>query len=319
MSVYTSVTPEDLQPLLEAYPLGALQSLTPVTEGLTNTIYFVTTAKGKYVLILVESQDTNHLPFLLSLMRHLHVRHIPCPLPLADNHQKVIHKLHGRPAFLITLLEGRSVKKPSPLHCSQIGDVLARIHLAGEGFHQQRSNPMCPQKWERLLTRVTPALQTTQPDTLALLRRTLKEASQTLFRQPLPLGICHADLFSDNTLFDNGVLTGVIDFDFACTERFIYDIAVTINAWCFSIKDGQFLPELFNAFMRGYRAVRALQPEEEAILPVALRAASLRFALTRLHDQIFPRTGLTITEKPPQEYLDRLAFHWDCNILKEVA
>ena len=122
-----------------------------------------------------------------------------------------------------------------------------------------------------------------------------------LNRRNIPVGVVHADLFPDNVLFENGQISGTIDFYYAGDDAWLYDLAVVANAWC-SEADGRFDRALVTALWDAYVATRPLQTGEDALWFPLLRAAALRFWLLRLDAIHFRRPG-TITQcKDPEEY-----------------
>ena len=311
MSVYTPITPEEMNQFLTGFECGHLIHLEEIQDGIVNSNYRVDTDQGNFVLTLTEdSVQGQGLPFTTAFMDYLSQKNIPCPRPVANRHGEIVGQLKGRPALLATRLPGASPTIPTPQQCRLVGEMLAQLHLAARDFPQTRPNPMRPEILERLLERLLPVYAN------AFMVNLLQEEMLYLLSQPypdLPQGICHTDLFPDNSLFQEDHLTGVIDFHFASHDRFIHDFAILINAWGFHA--GR--PDLnrLRALWQGYGSYRPLTGDEISCLHTALRGAALRFALTRLTDHLFPRSGLTVTRKPPEEYLDRLIFYkqtaWD--------
>lgn len=306
MSVYTPVTLAEASDFLAAYPIGPPLSLTGVAEGVVNTNYRLTTAQGRYILTLMEDpRQGEELPHIVALLNHLAGRAIPCPAPVHDRRGAAIGLLHGKAALLVTHLPGSHLLNPDPQQCRQVGAMLARMHLAAADYPAPlRPNPMGLERWRILLLDLAPLLD--RP-TAELLHEELAHTEAAFLPLPLAQGCCHLDLFPDNVLFDGAALTGVIDFHYAGAERLVYDLAVTLDAWCYR-PDGACQEAHWHALLAGYQRHRPLPEAERAALGDALRAASLRFALTRLHAQRLPRSGPEVTRKAPQEFLDRL--HW---------
>ncbi|MBF0137764.1 MAG: homoserine kinase [Magnetococcus sp. DMHC-1] len=308
MSVYTPLSVADLEPFLQGYAIGRPLRLEGILLGVDNSNFFLDTEQGRFVLTLVEdaiqARDMEHL---LRLTTWLADRHIPAPRPLPDRHGQLLHQIQSRTALLVTCLPGAHALAPTPAHCTQAGALLARIHLAGQDFPNPRPNPMGPPACRRLLERLQPVLARDDPTTLDLLTTELTTLEESFFRLDLPGGVCHGDLFPDNVLFADLVPVGVIDFHYACLERWLYDLAIALTAWGFDA-NGNHLPDQFAALEQGYQTVRPLTREENLWKNAASRAASIRFLLTRLRDQAFPRQGQTITHKSPAPYLKRLQF-----------
>lgn len=302
MSVFTTVTPDQLQAWLQRYPLGELLELKGIASGITNTNYFVTTSAGRYVLTLFEKNSADELPYFLDLMAHLADHGIPCPHPVANVDGHYLGALNGKPAALVSCLRGGSLETPNPVHCTEMGAVLARMHLAGQSFPQSMENPRGPHWWNTTAATVLPFLDGEQR---ALLEREL--AYQAEFRHlALPRGVIHADMFRDNVLFDGDKLTGLIDFYYACNDVLAYDLAITVNDWCVNA-DGNLDEARFQAMLNGYHAVRPLIEAEREAWPALLRAAALRFWLSRLYDLHHPQPGELTHAKDPEHFRRILA------------
>ena len=294
MSVYTSVSRSQLSAWLGRYDVGALRSLRGIAAGIENTNYFVTTARGRFVLTLFEKLQPRELPFYLGLMTHLSARGIPCPRPVPDDAGRVFSELNGKPATLVSRLAGGDVTTPDPEHCTAVGAMLAQMHLAAADYAATMPNPRGLIWWRGAALEVLPRMPAAEA---ALLEHELDYQSQARL-DSLPSGAIHADLFRDNVLFDGRAIGGVIDFYFACTERLLYDLAITVNDWCIEA-DGALDPARTRALLRAYRAVRPLTPAEIDAWPTLLRAGALRFWLSRLFDLHCPRPGeLTFAKDP---------------------
>lgn len=296
MSVFTTVTFEQLSLWLRAYPLGELTDMQGIASGITNTNYFVTTSSGRYVLTLFEKNAAEELPYFLDLMAHLAERDIPCPRPVVKHDGASLSELNGKPAALVSCLRGRSLETPAPSHCAEVGRVMAAMHVAGQTFPAHMENPRGA-KWRVLMAvKVAGFLD---PEDHAMLGKEL--VFQTGFNTAhLPQGVIHADLFRDNVLFDGDVLGGVIDFYYACNDALLYDVAIAANDWCVT-EDGSLDGSLLEALLQAYHAVRPLTKAELAAWPGMLRLAALRFWLSRLYDKHFPQDGeLTYAKDPAQ-------------------
>jgi homoserine kinase type II len=296
MSVYTPVTPEELAPWLARYPVGALRSLAGLAEGIENTNYRVETDTGRYVLTLFERLPAAELPFYLELMSRLAARGFPAPRPLADASGRTLGELKGRPACLVSFLPGHPLLAPDAPACATVGRTLADLHLSAADLPSAPENPRGRRWWKEAAARVMPHLGREDAELLAEELR-----FQSLFRFPdLPRGVIHADLFRDNVLWAEGRVSGVIDFYFAGRDTLLLDLAITANDWC-AAPDGKLDPARAAALLAGYHARRPLTAIERGAWPVLLRAAGLRFWLSRLLDYHSPREGeLTYTKNPDQ-------------------
>jgi homoserine kinase type II len=305
LSVFTPVSESQLTAWLKGYSVGALAALEPVASGIENTNYFVTTSQGRYVLTLFERLPAAELPFYLELMAHLARHGIPCPAPIADLADRYLSVLNGKPATLVTRLAGASLENPGAAECGELGALLARMHLAGRSYGGYLENPRGPKWWRSAAQDVRGALD---PAQAALLDDEMRFQSQ--HRHPdLPRGAVHADLFRDNALFLGGRISGVFDFYFAGVDCFAYDLAVCANDWCLvdPARDRRLHEGKTLALLGAYHALRPLQGTEREAWPVLLRAAALRFWLSRLHDKHLPRPGELVKVHDPDHFFEILA------------
>tara|TARA_R110000868_G_scaffold202801_1_gene450598 strand:- start:9803 stop:10768 length:966 start_codon:yes stop_codon:yes gene_type:complete len=308
MAVYTEVADEELEAFLEPYGLGQLLSYKGIAEGVENSNFMLHTDKGIFFLTLYEKRvEVNDLPFFLGLMDHLAAKGIACPVPLHDRDGKALGELAGRPAALISYLEGVSVKRPQPRHCAAVGRALAEFHLAGRGFDMSRANSLSVLGWRPLFE----SSRAQADGVLAGLASDLENELDFLERnwpRDLPQGIIHADAFPDNVFFLGERFSGIFDFYFACNDALAYDLAICLNAWCFE-HDGAFNITKARALLQAYTEVRPLNADELAALPLLARGSAMRFLLTRLYDWLNRQPGALVSPKNPIEYVRRLRFH----------
>ena len=308
MAVYTEVPDEELEAFLAAYDIGALLSYKGIAEGVENSNYMLHTDKGVFFLTLYEKRvAAGDLPFFLGLMNHLAGRGINCPTPIRNRAGEMLGELSGRPAAIISFLEGVHVRRPQPRHCVEVGAALARMHLAGRDFALQRPNALNADAWGPLFDSCRAGADAVAAGLAAELDRELNQLARDWPRE-LPAGVIHADLFPDNVFFIGDRLSGLIDFYFACNDAFAYDLAICLNAWCFE-SDGAFNITKARALLQAYTQVRPLDAAELATLPLLARGAAMRFLLTRLYDWINHPPGAFVKPKNPKEYLTRLRFH----------
>jgi homoserine kinase type II len=297
LSVYTPVSEAELDEWLRNYSVGRLQALEPIKAGIENSNFFVTTTQGRYVLTLFERLPAAELPFYLDLMAHLARHGIPSPAPIADLSDQYLQRLNGKPAALVTRLPGRSLERPGAAECGELGALLARMHLAGRSYPAYLENPRGPKWWRLAAADLKPFLG---KEEVGLLESELAFQAQHRFPD-LPRGPVHADLFRDNALFENARISGVIDFYFAGVDCWLYDIAVCANDWCLDANFGLDRART-EALLAAYEAVRPLAPTEREAWPVMLRAAALRFWLSRLHDFHLPRPGMLVHAHDPEHF-----------------
>jgi homoserine kinase type II len=307
MAVYTDVSFEDLEKLLTEYDIGSPRSFKGIAEGVENSNFHLQTDRGGYVLTLYEKRvSADDLPFFLGLMEHLATHGIDCPQPVRNRAGKNSIVLNGRPAALLTFLDGVSLRKPDVMHCAQAGEALAKLHAAGAGFKPVRGNSLSVAGWKKLAADTRADADSVQAGLASLIDTTLDEMNA--WPTTLPSGIIHADLFPDNVLFTDGKISGLIDFYFACNDAFAYDIAIMLNAWCFE-PDGAYNITKGKSLLSAYRQHRELTVQEIQALPILACGAALRFLLTRLYDWLNPDPAALVRPKDPRDYVKRLRFH----------
>jgi len=308
MAVYTEVPDDELAAFIASYGLGALLSYKGIAEGVENTNYLVHTGKGPFFLTLYEKRVApQDLPFFLGLMEHLANAGLNCPTPVRDMQGRLLRELSGRPAALVTFLEGVWIRRPQPRHCGALGQAMASLHLAGRGFALTRANALGVAGWRPLYRRFQARADEIAPGLAATIEQELDHLERH-WPVDLPQGIIHADLFPDNAFFLGDRLSGLIDFYFACNEALAYDVAIALSAWCFE-SDHSFNVTKGQALLKGYQGARTLTAPERAALPLLARGAALRFLLTRAYDWLHTASDALVSRKDPLEYLRRLKFH----------
>lgn len=308
MAVYTEIGDDELRDFIAAYDIGAVLSCKGIAEGVENSNYLLGTEKGLFILTLYEKRvSPRDLPFFIALMDHLAHQDVACPTPVRTKDGAALRELCGRPAALVTFLNGMWPRRIEPFHCAGVGAALAGLHKAGESFAMTRPNDLGLCGWQRLYGACAPRADEVQVGLAAELHDEL-EALENAWPHDLPSGVIHADLFPDNVFFRDRTLSGLIDFYFACTDAFAYDLAICINAWCFE-PGGDFNVTKARLLVGHYRAERPLSPAEIAALPLLAQGSALRFLLTRLYDWLNQTEGALVRPKDPLEYLRKLRFH----------
>lgn len=301
MSVYTAVSAAELEAWLLRYAIGTLVDQAPIADGIENTNFFVTTTKGRWVLTLFERLPAEELPFYLNLMAHLARAGVACPAPVPDRTGALFSVLNGKPAGLTQRVEGAQIVAPDVPHCAAVGDALAHLHFAADSYRGRLTNRRGPGWWRQAARAVRPFLDDDQAALLATEQR-----FQTGFgKAAMPRGAIHGDLFCDNVLFAGNRVAGIIDFGFAATDFYAYDLAITVNDWCIArdgAERGALVPELVAAMIDAYQRVRPLSDTEREQWPSLLRAAALRFWLSRLYDLYLPRPGELVHAHDPGHF-----------------
>ncbi len=306
MAVYTEVRFQDADALLQRLGLGALTDLQGIRSGIENTNYYVSTAQGQWVLTLFERLPPDQLPYYLRLMQHLASHGIPVPAPQPAADGGLVHGIAGKPAAVVTRLPGSHRLAPDAPHCAQVGDMLARMHLAGASFELQQPHLRGMAWWQDTVPVVVPHLAPTQATLLQDELAYQQQVATSAAGAALPRGPIHADLFRDNVMFDDTAgpdrLCGFFDFYFAGTDSWLFDIAVCLNDWCADLASGALDEARAAAFMAAYQQVRPLTHTEVRLMPALLRAAALRFWISRLWDWHLPRDAALLQPKDPGHF-----------------
>ena len=308
MAVYTEIGDDELRAFIAAYDIGEVLSCKGIAEGVENSNFLLTTERGNFILTLYEKRVARgDLPFFIALMDHLAHHGVACPTPVRARDGAALRELCGRPAAIVTFLNGMWPRRIEPFHCAALGAALARLHCAGASFAMTRPNDLGVAGWRPLyeacagrIDGFLPGLGGELGEELALF--------ESSWPRDLPQGVVHADLFPDNVFFRDHELSGLIDFYFACTDFLAYDIAVCLNAWCFE-PDLSFNVTKARLLVGHYRAERKLDAAELAALPILARGSALRFLLTRLYDWLNQPAGALVRPKDPLEYVKKLRFH----------
>jgi homoserine kinase type II len=308
MAVYTDVAADELAEFLSEYDVGELLSYKGIAEGVENSNFLLHTSAGYFILTLYEKRVAKgDLPFFLSLMTHLALNGISCPQPIKNRKGEALSALAGRPAAIISFLEGIWPRKPNVAHCAGVGQALARMHLAGRDFPMVRENALSVSGWRPLFEAAAARADEVQHGLGAFVSAELDYLEGGVWPRSLPAGVIHADLFPDNVFFLGERLSGIIDFTFACNDMLAYDVAICLNAWCFE-SDCSFNVTKARAFLNAYSRERELSRAEQSALPLLARGAALRFLLTRLVDFLNVPKGALVRPKDPLEYARKLRF-----------
>lgn len=308
MAVYTDITDAELAAFLADFDLGAPLSFKGIAEGVENSNFLLETERGRFIVTVYERRvRETELPYFIDLMQWLAAREFPCPTPVAGRDGQALRRIRGKPACVVTFLNGLSVRNPTARQCQEAGRGLALLHQAGEGFAARRANDLGQPAWAGLFQGRETAAEGLRAGLSGEIAADLHALSRT-WPNELPSGVIHADFFPDNVFFSGERFAAAIDFYFACDDALAYDLAICLNAWCFH-SDGAYDLSRARALVAGYEGVRALSPAERAALPVLARGAAMRFFLTRLIDWERGAAGALVRPKDPMEYEKKLAFH----------
>lgn len=308
MAVYTEVSADDLSEFVADYNLGAVLTFKGIAEGVENSNYMLQTEGGNFILTLYEKRvKVEDLPYFIELMDHLAARGITCPQPVHDREGRALNTLCGRPAAMVSFLNGISLKRPSAIHCGEVGRGLAELHKAAADYKGYRANALSLAGWKDLAAKAAPGSDTVATGLEKIISEELVFL-ESVWPQDLPTGVIHADLFPDNVFFLGEKLSGLIDFYFACNDALAYDLAICINAWCFE-PDGAFNATKARQMVANYIKERPMSDAEIAAFPILCRGAALRFLLTRLFDWRNQIEGALVRPHNPIPFLERLRFH----------
>jgi homoserine kinase type II len=318
MAVYTDVPDDELRQFVGEYDIGEVISCKGIAEGVENSNFLVHAGTSSYILTLYEKRvAAGDVPFFLALMEHLAKRGITCPQPVKNRGGESLGALCGRPAAIVTFLDGMWMRRPDAANCAAVGEALAQMHLAGADFAGRRKNALSVGGWRPLFEQAAERADSVQQGLRSAIKEELGRLEKT-WPADLPQGVIHADLFPDNVFFLNDRLSGLIDFYFACTDTLAYDVAICLNAWCFE-PDHSYNVTKGRNLLTAYMKVRPLSDAELAALPLLARGAAIRFLLTRLVDWLNVPPGALVKPKNPLEYFRKLRFHQKASSVRDYG
>ncbi len=316
MAVHTKLNFEDISKFLENYNIGKLVSFKEIIDGIDNSNFIIQTDSDKFILTIFESRiNKDELPFFINLKDHLSKQDICCPKPIKNNSGSLINNIKNKPALIVTFLSGAMLRPQenglyaniTTKHCFEIGKNLAFLHLGVKDFKETRHNDLGIDGWEKLFNKMSDKIKGYQLELSVEIKNYLKFLESN-WQRNFESGVVHVDLFPDNVFFnENNEVSGVIDFYFAATDLFIYDLAIIINAWAFD-ENNKFNEEKFEQIIKGYETIKPIKKEEKQFLNIALMGASMRFLLTRLYDAFNTPKDSLVTIKDPKEYLEKIRF-----------
>lgn len=311
MAVYTHLTHDEVSTFLERYNVGELKSFSEIQSGIENSNFYIeTTNERQFILTIFEKRvDPRDLPFFFAFMNHLAKQKIDVPYAMRDKDDQIIQTIRDKKSVLVSFLQGVGVKPDNitPELCGQMGALQAKLHVGSLSFESSRPNTMGSSAWKKIYESVKPRLHELDAEMDVVIRGQLQEF-EAIKNISVPRAVVHADLFPDNVFIKNGEISGVIDFYFACNDYLGYDLALTINAWCFD-QDGNCDPERLASFMDEYEMIRPMSRDEKRYMNMFLRMAALRILLTRAHDWLFADANAFVVPKDPMEYWRILNYH----------
>ncbi len=315
MAVHTKLSLANIHKILKDYQLGKLIKFTGIKEGIENTNYLLKTINNNFVITIFEKRvDTKQIPFYFEVMTNSHSKGIDCPIPVKDKNGELVNKIKNKKMAIFEFLEGNSKKIWDKNDCFMVGEKLAQFHLANINNKLKARNNFSLNFWKKIYFNCLDKFNSVIPDSLGIIRDEINYISLNWPRN-LPEGVIHADLFPDNVFFKKKKISGFLDFYFSCCDFLSYDLAITINAWCFY--EYKFNLDFFFSLISGYQSVRKLETIERKNINVLLRGASLRFLFTRVYDYLHSSEGKFLTKKDPLEFFNILKFHIKVDVAKQ--
>lgn len=302
MAVFTPVSLDDLSSWISQFDLGKALAIKGISSGIENSNFFITTERGEYVLTVFEKLTFEQLPFYLNLMRHLAEGGVSVPAPIVNRKGSIVNELHGKPASIVTRLQGHCELAPQAVHCAAVGAMLACMHMAAEDFEIRQPNLRGIDWWNETTPVVMPYLSDVDKKLLANEMAFQNAFAVTDVFKELPSGPIHADLFRNNVMFDGEDLSGFFDFYFAGCDTWLFDVAVTVNDWCIDVESGELDQVRVRALLDAYNEIRPFSEAEQGAWQTMLRAAALRFWLSRLYDFHLPRDAEMLTPHDPAHF-----------------
>ena len=309
MAVYTQISIDELNVFLSKYNIDNINEFSGIKGGTSNSNYLLTADNKKFILTIFEERtNQENLPFYFDLMNHLNAHDIKCPEVIKDKQGNFSNSIKQKHAVITSFLTGSSLEKIKPIHCSNLGLTIAKMHNASEKLNIKRENELGFDKLGIIIERLKRYKKHIDDEKLKFIEDEFLFLSREI-NKDLPSGIIHADLFPDNIFFEENNLTGIIDFYFSCNDFYAYEIAICLNAWCFEDSNNEFNPTKAKYLLGSYNQERKFSNEEVEALPLLARASALRYLLTRLLDFYSHEDSDLILKKDPNEYISKLRFH----------
>ncbi len=309
MAVYTQISIDELNLFLSKYNIDNINEFSGIKGGTSNSNYLLTAENKKFILTIFEERtNQENLPFYFDLMNHLNAHDIKCPEVIKDKQGNFSNSIKQKHAVITSFLTGSSLEKIKPIHCSNLGLTIAKMHNASEKLNIKRENELGFNKLGIIIEKLKTYKKHIDDEKLKFIEDEFLFLSRELSKD-LPSGIIHADLFPDNIFFEENNLTGIIDFYFSCNDFYAYEIAICLNAWCFEDSNNEFNPTKAKYLLGSYNQERKFSNEEVEALPLLARASALRYLLTRLLDFYSHEDSDLILKKDPNEYISKLRFH----------
>ena len=309
MAVYTQISIDELNVFLSKYNIDNINEFSGIKGGTSNSNYLLTADNKKFILTIFEERtNQENLPFYFDLMNHLNAHDIKCPEVIKDKQGNFSNSIKQKHAVITSFLTGSSLEKIKPIHCSNLGLTIAKMHNASEKLNIKRENELGLDKLGIIIEKLKTYKKHIDDEKLKFIEDEFLFLSKEI-NKDLPSGIIHADLFPDNIFFEENNLTGIIDFYFSCNDFYAYEIAICLNAWCFEDSNNEFNPTKAKYLLGSYNQERKFSNEEVEALPLLARASALRYLLTRLLDFYSHEDSDLILKKDPNEYISKLRFH----------
>ena len=309
MAVYTQISIDELNVFLSNYNIDNINEFSGIKGGTSNSNYLLTADNKKFILTIFEERtNQENLPFYFDLMNHLNAHDIKCPEVIKDKQGNFSNSIKQKHAVITSFLTGSSLEKIKPIHCSNLGLTIAKMHNASEKLNIKRENELGFDKLGIIIEKLKTYKKHIDDEKLKFIEDEFLFLSREI-NKDLPSGIIHADLFPDNIFFEENNLTGIIDFYFSCNDFYAYEIAICLNAWCFEDSNNEFNPTKAKYLLGSYNQERKFSNEEVEALPLLARASALRYLLTRLLDFYTHEDSDLILKKDPNEYISKLRFH----------
>ena len=309
MAVYTQISIDELNVFLSKYNIDNINEFSGIKGGTSNSNYLLTADNKKFILTIFEERtNQENLPFYFDLMNHLNAHDIKCPEVIKDKQGNFSNSIKQKHAVITSFLTGSSLEKIKPIHCSNLGLTIAKMHNASEKLNIKRENELGLDKLGIIIEKLKTYKKHIDDEKLKFIEDEFLFLSREISKD-LPSGIIHADLFPDNIFFEENNLTGIIDFYFSCNDFYAYEIAICLNAWCFEESNNEFNPTKAKYLLGSYNQERKFSNEEVEALPLLARASALRYLLTRLLDFYSHEDSDLILKKDPNEYISKLRFH----------
>lgn len=314
MGVYSKINLTEINDIMQHYQLGKAVDFEATVKGISNSNFKVKMCSGREVLLKISNDKTvEQLANEQSILKVLEKYKYPYSLhPFETIQGKPIYQHDGLHGVVFPFVDGLPPKISHSM-CSQVGGALGKLHsleIHKEDLEIVRPHTMVGYGgisiYEYTLRGSAPK------DFVDAFNEIFPERLQNIPYDVFPVGIIHGDLYYDNSLFKNGNLETLIDFEQAGRGRYILDLGIAISGSCLNASSDSLDKNLIEAFLTGYQAERQMLAIEKEYLDTAILVGFFSIALWRI--KRFYEGNLDATKKYNYRQLLERAYNFQSSL-----